>query len=179
MQLDQQKIQEVQEMCKLAMAALKGRYREFLASIEEDVAPAIWAFYRLETELVAEHEKGDIFDFKHHFLFFEKALIALFDEGSLTLSAPLTALGEKALADLRKRTGIYPAGQSAPAPAAKPLSADEFLEQEVRNDFATLRSDKMREKRRNDRRYEAMYQKIADTLGTLATAYHDGSGNAR
>jgi len=174
--------EEAQTFGQLGLEVFLKRNRELLASFpgNDQVIRALVAWTRLhrQDELLNHltTSETDLNFFANHL---EEGFLTLYDAGKLSPVALITDLGQSSLDAMRKRTGIYPAGQSAPVPAPKPLSADELLEQEVRNDFATLRSDKMREKRRNDRRYEAMYQKIADTLGTLTTAYHDGSGDAR
>jgi len=99
--------------------------------------------------------------------FTERAFLNLYDRGAIVPITLLTTLGERDLAQMRKSAGI---GYVEPPPTPRQLTADELLEEEVRNDYATLSGSKMREKRRTNRVYEMMYQRIADTLDSRVTA---------
>jgi hypothetical protein len=97
------------------------------------------------------------------------ALLTLINRDALKpIVADLTEAGEEDLAKLRRETGLDLDLIPVLAPASP--TAEELLEAQVRQDFATLPSSKMREKRNNDKRYEAMYQRIADTLGSSVTS---------
>jgi len=148
----------------LASDAFRLRYKELLASFDpSQVGRALVAFIRLNLRDVVARTEPDL---NAYLGFTEEAFLALYDGGKLQPVERITPLGEAALTSMRQRTGIgYVAQPSTP----KPPTADELLEQEVRNDFATLPGDKMREKRRTNRRYEAAFQRIAYTLGGYPT----------
>jgi hypothetical protein len=97
------------------------------------------------------------------------ALITLINRDALEpIVTDFTEAGEKDLDRLRQETGVDADLVAVPPPP--PPSTEQLLEDQVRQDFATLPSSKMREKRNNDKRYEAMYQRIADTLGSSVTS---------
>ena len=96
-----------------------------------------------------------------------EALITLLDRGAIVPVSTLNVLAHADLLRLRKETGV---GYEAPPPTTRQSTAEELLEHEVRRDYANLPGDKMREKRRSSRAYEAMFQKIADTLDSRITA---------
>lgn len=102
------------------------------------------------------------------------ALITLLDRGTLNQLADLNEDAQDDLLELRNATGIGVEDLPAPPPPAP--TAQELLEAEVRSDFATLPGSKMREKRNTNRAYEAMFQKIAGTLGSSATIHHNLGG---
>jgi len=97
------------------------------------------------------------------------ALITLINRDALKpIVADFTESGEEDLVKLRRVTGLDL--DLIPIPAPAPPTAEQLLEAQVRQDFATLPSSKMREKRNNDKKYEATYQRIADTLGSSVTS---------
>ena len=98
------------------------------------------------------------------------AFITIINRESLKpIVADFTEAGEEELAKLRRETGLDLDLIPVPAPATP--TAEEILEAEVRKDFAVLPSSKMMDKRRNNRNYEATYQRIADTLGSSVTSF--------
>jgi hypothetical protein len=168
---------QAQEVAAGSLQAFMGKNRELLASFDvPSVEKALVAHTRLYgTEKLTGHltsainpeeQFGVALDFfvKH----LGETFLRLYDEGRLQPVTTITSLGEKALADLRERTGAYSGGQ-IPEPPPKQLTAEELLEQEVRNDFVTLSGSKMKEKRRTNRAYEQMYQRIAYTLDSRIT----------
>jgi hypothetical protein len=141
-------------------------YRELIAHYS-DVPAGIVAFLEMNCpdELVS---LSNTLDTKLYRNLLSEALITLIDRQALTPIAELNDLAQKDLVRLRRETGI--GAETLPPPPPTPLTADELLEQEVRRDYVNLPGDKMREKRRNSRAYEAMFQKIAETLDSRVTA---------
>jgi hypothetical protein len=149
---------------RLGVNAFLEQYRELLSSFDwPQVAEALGAYCTLGNGELPEKISIPVYR-----KYTEEAFLTLYDRGAISLVAPITALGENDLARMRRSTGI--GAETLPPPPPKAPTADELLEQEVRNDYANLPGDRMREKRRNSRAYETMFQKIADTLDSRVTA---------
>ena len=167
--LDKQKQKEQAQDLRLALNTFKRNHREFLASFNlKEVMDAFSAFMELgNIDDIFEVEPGIPVYLKSY----EQTVVTLFDRGAIIPVLPLTALGIADLEQMRRKTGI---GVESLSPVAPPApTAAELLEAEVRQDFATLKSDDMRRKRQSNRAYEQMYQRIANTLGSSVTAVYD------
>lgn len=171
------------------MKVTKGEYsaglvqREFWNDFKElnanfsDVHAGIVAYLQLNhaEELIAISKEPDPNLYRS---LLTEALVTLIDRGALVqVSGELTDLAVAELEKLRRETGI--GLETLPAPPAKAPSVDEILEAEVREDYVKMSSRQMMEKRRTDRAYNAMYDRIAETLGSqVTTAYNrDGIGS--
>jgi hypothetical protein len=143
-----------------------GDYRELIAHFG-GVTEGITSYLQLNfaEELIAFSKKPDPRLYRR---LLTEALVTLIDRSALTQVSDFNALAESDLAKLRRETGI--GVETLPPTPPKAPTADELLEQEVRNDYANLPGDRMREKRRNSRAYETMFQKIADRLDSRVTA---------
>ena len=153
-------ITKAQYSAQLTQDRFFSDYRELVAHFS-GVIEGITSYIQLNNpeELVALWKAPDGSLYRR---LLAEALITLIDRGALTRVADLNDLAEADLANLRRETGV--GVETLPPPPSKAPTADELLEQEVRSDYANLPGDKMREKRRSSRAYEAMFQKIADTL---------------
>jgi hypothetical protein len=146
------------------VSSFLGRYRELLSSFDlQQISEALVAYSTLGNGELPEKPGIPVYQ-----KYTEEAFLNLYDRGAISPIAPITALGENDLANMRRSTGI--GTELLPPPPPKLPTADELLEQEVRSDYANLPGDRMREKRRNSRAYETMFQKIADTLDSRITA---------
>lgn len=149
---------------RLGVNSFLEKYRELLSSFDlQQIAEALVAYSTLGNGQLPEQHGIPAYQ-----KYTEEAFLNLYDRQALSPIAPLTELGEADLAKMRRSTGI--GTELLPPPAPKLPTADELLEQEVRSDYANLPGDRMREKRRNSRAYETMFQKIADTLDSRITS---------
>src|SRR5258708_3581304 len=139
--------EQLNEIAKRTMESFPIRNREFLASFnlnETMIAIASWTRLHAYDELqqfANSENTGDLEDgidfFNRHL---DSTLLRMYDEERLTPIYPLTAHGQKALADLRKRVGpvavrpgsVVDPGPSveAPKPAEPVLSKWDNLTQE-------------------------------------------------
>jgi hypothetical protein len=167
--MDKQKLKEQAQDLRLALNTFKRKHREFLASFNlKEVMDAFSAFMEMgNIDDIFEVEPGIPVYLKSY----EETLLTLYDRGAIVPVLPITDLGVKDLERMRRETGI--GVESLPTPTPPAPTAAELLEAEVRQDFATLRSDEMRKKRQSNREYEATYQRIAGTLGSSVTTVHD------
>jgi|SRR6267378_2356674 len=104
------------------------------------------------------------------------ATITLLNRAAVTPLTDLNELAENDLAKLRKETGIDV--ELIPAPAPLPPTAEELLEQEVRNDWKNLSMSKVRDKKNASRKYSETLQRLADN-GTLESSvtFHTVAGS--
>jgi hypothetical protein len=93
--------------------------------------------------------------------------ITLLNRDAVTPLTDLNELAENDLAKLRKETGIDV--ELIPAPALKPPTEEELLEQEVRSDWRTLSMDKVRQKKNASRKYSETLERLANA-GTLESS---------
>ncbi|SRR6266404_3507782 len=102
--------------------------------------------------------------------------ITLLNRDAVTPLTDLNELAENDLAKLRKETGIDVELISTPAPA--PPTAEELLEQEVRNDWKNLPMSKVREKKSASRKYSETLERLANN-GTLESSvtFHTVAGS--
>lgn len=163
----------------LGLDAFQRRNRELLASFDgAQTARALVAWTRLHKlddlrDHIATSEPQIEFWAAH----LEKGFLNLLDSGKIQSEAPITELGEKDLAAMRKRTEIYPSGVT-PAAVAKPLSAQERLEAEVIADFNSLPSDKMRQKRNASKAYDETFIRLANENRLESRITHSGIAGA-
>jgi hypothetical protein len=96
------------------------------------------------------------------------ALITLINRNALqSLTDDLNEAAEKDLDRLRQETGVDL--ELVPPPPPKPPTVDELLRQEITNDWRTLSSDKIRQKRNCNRQYGLMLDRMANE-GALDSA---------
>jgi hypothetical protein len=154
----------------LAEQRFRGDYAELLAYFPADeLDQSLIAF--IELNLSSELVSLTIYDGIKMRKLLEQTLASLIDNGALVPVAELSVEAKAELTTLRHNTGI--GIEALPPDQPKPPSAEQLLELEVRNDFATLSGDKMREKRRRNKAYEQMYQRIASTLDSRITTVID------
>jgi len=148
----------------------KDTYREFLAHFSAD-----GLFESLVSYLQLNFDSNELLsaqsDPNKYFRILEQALVTLYDRQAIVPITELNEVAQEDLVKLRRATGI--GAEDLPAPPPPPPTAAEFLEQEVREDFAKISGSKMMEKRRTSKAYEATYQRIAGTLSSAATTLHD------
>src|SRR5260370_2946830 len=104
--------EQMQEIAKRTMESFPIRNRELLASFSlNEVMIAIASWTRLHAydelqEYARSENTGDLEDgidfFNRHL---DSTLLRMYDEKKLTPIYPLTALGQKSLAELRRRVG--------------------------------------------------------------------------
>jgi hypothetical protein len=153
---------------QFAQDAFRHRYREALASFDSsEVAESLLAHIRLER---AEDIEGQTPDFKNYMSIMERSFLTLYDRKVLEPRFALTSLGEKAIADMRQRTGINPAGYVTPAPT---LSPEQRLEDLVIQDWRTISADKIRRKRVEVPGYGAALERVlaSNRLESQVTAH--------
>ena len=96
----------------------------------------------------------------------ETAFLTLFDKSVLNPIAELSSLAWDAVEQMRRNTGI--GAQSLPAPVKK-LTAEEKLEAQIREDWKTLSTKAIKAKVANDPTYRATFERIVDSLQSVAT----------
>jgi hypothetical protein len=96
------------------------------------------------------------------------ATITLFNRGAVNpLTDSFNQAAESDLNRLRKETGIDL--ELVPPPLPPPPTAGELLRMEITNDWRTLSSDKIRQKRNGNRQYGLMLDRMANE-GALDSA---------
>jgi hypothetical protein len=147
----------------------KETYRELIAFASSGWEDSMAAYVQLNhDEELRNYQPGT-----NWFRILEEAFLTLTDNATVLAVAELNHLALADLARMRRSTGI--GVESLPTPPAPAPTAAQLLEDEVRHDFATLRSDEMRKKRQGNREYEATYQRIASTLGSSTTGLFDAT----
>jgi len=145
---------------QLATDAFKSRYRETLASFDqEQVGRALGSYIRLR---LRDEIAGIEPDLNVYLAHTERAFLTLFDSGKLKPVAPITPLGEAALASMRSRTGINPPGYVAPAPAPRQLTAQEELDIQVAEDFQKLSAKEFRSRCSNGKKYRETFFRLGE-----------------
>jgi len=144
----------------LASDAFRLRYKELLASFDpEQVGRSLVGFIRLH---LRDEIAGIEPDLNVYLAHTESAFLTLFDSGKLQPVAPLTPLGESALADMRRRAGVNPPGYVAPAPAPRQLTAQEELDIQVAEDFQKLSAKEFRSRCSNGKKYRETFFRLGE-----------------
>jgi hypothetical protein len=150
----------MEKLVPQADRAFENVYRELLASFNmKELGDGVRAYIRLHKRSEILAQENPTFDFYLGLL--ETSFITLYDREAINPAAPITSLGEKALTQMRTKTGI--GVENLPAPAAPVLSPEEQLANEVKNDWKTLPSDKIKAKMNANKAYKAMFQKLSET----------------
>jgi hypothetical protein len=144
----------------------KDTYREFLAHFSADgVFESLVSYLQLNfdsNELLSAQS-----DPNKYFRIVEQALVTLYDRQAIVPITEFNEVAQKDLVKLRRATGI--GAEDLPAPPPPPPTADELLRQEITNDWRTLSSDKIRQKRNGNRQYGLMLDRMANE-GALDSA---------
>lgn len=132
-------IKQAAKYSQIANREFQDTNRELLVSFDRDkLWTAILAWIRL-------HAHSDIETVEPNIVFYlriiEGAFLDLLDRGAVKPVAEVTPLGQAALAEMRKRTGI---GVEEVPPPAPVLTPEEMLECQVRDDWKKLSADQIR-----------------------------------
>lgn len=161
----------IEEAGRLSLAANKqftSEARELLASFDQDrLWKSVLAYVQLEarTEIAEAAPSLDLY-----LGIIRRAFLTMFDEGTLdeALVAPITKLGEEALAAIRRASGI--GIELLPAPVVE-LTPEQALDEQIVADWKSLSSAQIRKKRDGSRTYAAALSRLLETdrLGSQIT----------
>jgi hypothetical protein len=133
-------------------------YRGLLVSFDrEGLSASLLAWIRLHcaTEIL-DGEPG----VQLYLRIQERAFLTLLDRDAIVPVAEITSLGKDALDEMRQRTGI---GVESILVPESVLTLEQKLEQQVRTDWKSLSSAKVRQQINNDKAYRSMFQRLSET----------------
>jgi hypothetical protein len=151
----------IEEAGRLSLAANKrftSENRELLASFDQDsLWKGVLAFIQLESRSEIEQAAPSV-DF--YLGVIRRAFLSLLDEGSIEPIFPITTLGQQALDEMRRATGI--GVESLPALVVE-LTPEQTLDEQIVVDWNTLSSAQIRKKRDSSKTYAAALSRLLET----------------
>jgi hypothetical protein len=130
--------------------------RELLVSFSrDDLQKALLSYIRLHFGSEIQNAEPNV-DF--YVQIQQRAFLELYDRDVINPVYPITALGEKAIQEMRRATGI--GLQKLPTPPPPEPSAMQKLEAEILHDWRTLSGDTVRKKAAGNRIYRETLNRL-------------------
>jgi hypothetical protein len=147
--------------CKFSTQANKvwcSANRELLAAFSlPDLWKSLGAWLQLEARADVENTEPSVEAYK---AIISRGFLVLLDEGVVSPAAPITKLGQQALDEMRRASGI--GVESLPAPVVE-LTPEQTLDEQIVVDWNTLSSAQIRKKRDSSKTYAAALSRLLET----------------